>query len=153
MNSLVVTAAAAVGMTAAAVGAAAASTAKDFYVSARLTPRPEVPAPRAPVGAGGLLTGYLEGRLLTWRLSVHGLSGRAVAAHIHIAPRGKANPKPASPLCAPCRATHVGERLLGPGTLRAMRAGKAYVNVHTKQNPKGEVRGQLVLSAAPNVPD
>ena len=79
---------------------------------------------------------------IAWRLRFSGLTGRALAAHIHIGQRGKAGPV-AVPLCGPCRNGARGTARLTAAGLAALERGRAYVNVHTKKNPAGEIRGQI----------
>ncbi len=74
------------------------------------------------------------------------MSGPATAAHVHLGPPGTAGPI-AIPLCAPCKANSHGS-FTGPigGNVRLLHAllgGAAYVNVHTRLNPQGEIRGQI----------
>ena len=79
---------------------------------------------------------------LAWRLRFSGLTGRAAAAHIHIGQRGKAGPV-AVPLCGPCRNGARGTANVTAAGLGALENGRAYVNVHTRKNPAGEIRGQI----------
>jgi hypothetical protein len=112
-----------------------------------LTARQEVPRPRGRVGrAQATFTGTLTksgttGRLV-WRLTFARLTGRAVAAHIHVARRGRPGPV-ALALCGPCRNGARGTATASASLLSALEAGRAYVNVHTRLNPAGEVRAQL----------
>jgi CHRD domain len=80
--------------------------------------------------------------VITWRLTFGKLSGRAVAAHIHSGVRGKAGPV-IVPLCAPCRSGARGRATVDESVLDALESGRTYVNVHTKKNPAGEIRGQI----------
>ena len=80
--------------------------------------------------------------MITWRLTFAKLSGRAIAAHIHSGARGKAGPV-IVPLCAPCRSGARGRATVSASVLNALESGASYVNVHTKKNPAGEIRGQL----------
>ncbi len=84
--------------------------------------------------------------VITWRLTFSKLTGRAVAAHIHSGPRGKAGPVIVS-LCAPCRSGARGRVTVDVSVLSALEAGRTYVNVHTRKNPLGEIRGQIVAVA------
>jgi hypothetical protein len=106
----------------------------------------EVPRPKGARSARGTFTAAFrkEGSstTMTWRLTFSGLTGRALAAHIHLARRGKAG-KIAVPLCAPCRSGVRGRATVKGGVLTALEAGRAYVNIHTRRNPAGEVRGQV----------
>lgn len=79
---------------------------------------------------------------VAWRLRFSRLTGRALAAHIHIGQRGKAGPV-VVPLCGPCRNGARGTANLTAATLRALENGRTYVNIHTKKNPAGEIRGQI----------
>ena len=73
---------------------------------------------QAPEGtfAAGLTKG--SGRHAAWRLTFHGLTGKAIAAHIHMGKAGKAGPI-AVALCGPVvpgsaaarRSTHAPSRL------------------------------------------
>jgi hypothetical protein len=108
----------------------------------------EVPKPSgAKAGAGGLfsagLTKKAAGGTLAWRLTFHGLTGRAIAAHVHIGKPGKAGPI-AVALCGPCRTGQRGSAKVNARTVKALLGGTAYVNVHTAKNPGGEIRGQIV---------
>ena len=130
-------------------GVAGAATTDTYAVKATLTARAEVPKPNGvPRGAVGSFTaravelrGGARARL-TWRLTFRRLSGRAAAAHIHAGRAGKAGGVLAA-LCGPCRSGQRGTAMLTRAQLRAIRAGRAYVNVHTPRNQAGEIRGQL----------
>jgi hypothetical protein len=80
--------------------------------------------------------------VVAWRLTFSRLTGRAVAAHIHRGAPGKAGPV-IVPLCAPCRSGARGQATVGAAVLDALETGRAYVNVHTRRNQAGEIRGQL----------
>jgi hypothetical protein len=82
---------------------------------------------------------------MTWTLTFKNLSGAALLAHIHTGKPGVAGPVLIS-LCAPCRSGAHGTLNVTRKQFQAIGNG-AYVNVHTKKNPLGEIRGQLKLSA------
>jgi hypothetical protein len=84
--------------------------------------------------------------VIAWRLTFSKLTGRATAAHIHSGVRGKAGPV-IVPLCAPCRSGARGRATVDASVLDALEAGRAYVNVHTRKNPQGEIRGQIAVVA------
>jgi hypothetical protein len=118
---------------------------------AGLSARREVPKPKGNVGrATGSFVATLvkEGTTgsVTWRLTFARLTGRAVAAHIHVGRAGRAGPV-AVALCGPCRSGAGGTVAVNAATLAAIEAGRAYVNVHTARNAAGEVRGQLPAAA------
>jgi hypothetical protein len=57
--------------------------------------------------AHGLFKGTLSGHKLKWRLTFAKLTGPALQAHIHKAPKGKAGPIVVA-LCAPCKNGQTG---------------------------------------------
>jgi hypothetical protein len=110
-------------------------------LTARLDAAQETPAPKAAHGAG-LFTASLTGRSLTWRLTFARLSGRALAAHVHLGRQRVAGPI-VVPLCGPCTSGAHGKVTVTARVRTALLAGGAYVNVHTARNPGGEIRGQV----------
>ena len=107
----------------------------------------EVP-PNTTTGTGsGTVT--LDGDKITWNITFSGLSGPAIAAHIHgPAPAGK-NAGVLVPLYT--KGKPVTSPLTGSATLSAAQVtdltnGQCYANVHTAKNPGGEIRGQLMKS-------
>lgn len=127
--------------------ASARSQANRVQVAAAMLASQETPAPKGDVGsARGTFTGTLTksdaGAVLTWQMTFSGLTGDATAAHIHIAARGTAGPV-VVPLCAPCTSGATGTSNINATVLEAIQADRAYVNVHTRTNPAGEIRDQL----------
>jgi hypothetical protein len=130
--------------------ASGASSAKGTKLTAALTPAQEVPRQRVRVArARGQFEGTLAGagarRRLQWSLSFKRLSGRPIAAHIHIGKPGQAGAI-AVTLCAgahPCGIAVGGRVRVSAKVAQAITTGNAYVNVHTKKNPNGEIRGQI----------
>jgi CHRD domain len=116
-------------------------------LTAKLAARSEVPAPKAAARATGLFTASLSGRSLTWRLTFTRLTGRAVAAHIHLGKAGVAGPV-AVPLCGPCLSGAHGKVAVSAKVRAALLARGAYVNVHTAKNAAGEIRGQVTGGTA-----
>lgn len=116
-------------------------------VATRLSSRQEVPKPKGNVKrATGSFTATVAklgaGGTVAWRLRFSRLTGRAIAAHIHMGRVGRAGPV-AVALCGPCRNGQRGTADLTPATLAALQAGRGYVNIHTPKNPGGEIRGQI----------
>jgi CHRD domain len=111
-------------------------------LSAALDAAQETSAPKAAAHATGRFTATLSGRALTWRLTFSRLSGRALAAHIHLGRQGVAGPV-AVPLCGPCVSGAHGRVVVTPRVRAALVSAGAYVNVHTAKNPRGEIRGQV----------
>lgn len=125
----------------AAVPAAYAAGESATY-KATLTGAGEVPA-NATKGSGTVTATYdPASKLLSWTGSYSGLTGPATAAHFHGPADAKTNagvlvpaPAPASPFS--------GSATLDDAKAADLLAGKVYFNVHTAENPKGEIRGQL----------
>jgi CHRD domain len=125
-------------------------------LTAALNVRSEVPRPTGtrPTAGGTFSAGLTRrgtGGRLAWKLTFRGLTGQAVAAHVHIAKQGKAGPV-AAPLCGPCRSGARGTVNVNARTVKALMAGGAYVNVHTAKNPAGEIRGQVRKGGKPVSP-
>jgi len=134
------------------VAAGAFSATKDSYAfKATLTGAQEVPKSTAPAGAGGAFVAKSVEKgdkvTFTWKLTFHGLSGKAIAAHVHLGKKGVAGGV-AVALCGPCRSGQTGKAIIASSVETALETGKAYVNVHTPKNPGGEIRGQIKLVAA-----
>jgi hypothetical protein len=125
------------------VTAVALAAPKGMGWSAKLDAMQEVPkqAVAAPNGKG-TFHATLEGKTLKWTLSFSGLSGAATAAHIHMGAMGKAGNVVVA-LCAPCKKTTSGSAKLSNAVVKAASKHLLYVNVHTKKNPAGEIRGQV----------
>ena len=116
-------------------------------VKTALTAAQERPKPKGKLNrAKGTFTATVSRSgstgVITWTLTFSKLSGKATAAHIHAGARGKAGPV-IVPLCAPCRSGAHGRTTVNESVLNALESGRTYVNVHTKKNPAGEIRGQL----------
>jgi hypothetical protein len=120
----------------------------------------EVPTVTTP--ATGVGTFSIEGSNLTYYVTFSGLSGPATASHIH----GAATPLTATGVIIPFPSvpavpagTISGSAVLTPSQMTDITNGMAYVNIHTGNNPGGEIRGQLVplrltipMSGASEVP-
>jgi hypothetical protein len=121
-------------------------------VGTAMTAAQEVPAPTGDVSAArGTFTASVAktdaGAGLSWQMSFSGLTGPAVAAHVHTGQTGQPGPV-VVPLCAPCQSPASGTANANAATLAALQNGGAYVNVHTSTNGPGEIRGQLGVTAA-----
>ena len=122
---------------------------------AQLSGTNEVPAVAG--NAAGTATFTLTGRTLSYVVTVSGLSGNAVASHIHVGAAG-ANGNIVFPFSA--AAVQAGQvasgtvdlnqpvsngsaSISGDSLLTLLNAGKLYTNVHTPNWPAGEIRGQI----------
>ena len=125
----------------------ASSAARSYALRAALRPGRETPAVKGLPGASGTFTATLtvSGRkgTLAWKLTFRGLSGLAVAAHVHLGAAGKSGPV-AIPLCVSCRSgAHGVSTTSNAKLLSALTHATAYANVHTRAHPAGEIRGQV----------
>jgi CHRD domain len=140
------------GLAVTAAGTAVARSQADrIQLTTTLSASEEVPAPTGEVSAArGTFTATASrsstGAVLNWNLTFSGLTGPAVAAHIHIAARGVAGPV-SVPLCGPCESGASGSAPVDASVLAALESGGAYANIHTPTNRAGEVRGQLAVTA------
>jgi Cu/Zn superoxide dismutase len=146
-RSLCATAAAVAVALIAVGGAVGRSTASSIQLVTTLSAAEEVPAPTGAVSnANGsfsaTLTSSGAGAVMNWRLTFTGLTGNAIAAHVHTGPRGEAGPV-SVPLCGPCESPATGTANVDAAVLAAIATNRAYVNVHTPTNRAGEIRGQL----------
>lgn len=130
-------------------GVALGATESDTYtLGTKLTASAEVPKPaKVPASATGSFSGKAvelanDKTRLTWKLTFSHLSGKAIAAHIHIGRKGKSGNVLVA-LCAPCRSGMTGKAVISHAVLKKIEAGLTYVNVHTPKNAAGEIRGQL----------
>ena len=144
---LVAAALAAVGLFVAGLGLAASGS-TPTKLSARLVARSETPRPKGASRASGLFTATLSGSSLSWRLTFSRLTGKALAAHVHLGRPGVAGPV-VVPLCAPCASGVHGTKKVTAKVRSALLSGGAYVNVHTAKNPGGEIRGQVTGGGRP----
>ncbi len=122
-------------------GVASAATVK---YQAALSPASEVP-PTKSTGTGEA-TVMLDTTTheITWDVTFSGFSSQATAAHIHGPAAAGKNAGVLVPLATAPKSPIRGSAKLTPEQEQQMTAGMYYVNVHTKNNPSGAIRGQLM---------
>jgi CHRD domain len=133
-----------VGLTLLAWAGLAAAAPISFKVP--LTAAEQVP----PVKSAGTGTADLTWdpgtRILTWRVTYSDMSSPVTMAHFHHDARGHNGPvviwltKKGGPVASPI----VGKATLSVKDAEEFEAGDWYINVHTKDHPGGEIRGQVV---------
>jgi CHRD domain len=108
----------------------------------------EVP-PTTSAGTGtATVTLDTATKKLSWDVAYSGLTGPAMAAHIH----GPADPGQNAGVVVPLKVKASplkGSKTLTAAQMADLEAGKYYVNIHTAANKGGEIRGQLQLQPAP----
>ena len=111
---------------------------------AALTPSAEVPPTKSTGSGEATVTLDTATREITWNVTFKGFSSAVTAAHIHgPAAEGK-NAGVVVPLGnAPTSPIH-GSKKLTSEQEQQLEAGMYYINVHTKNNPSGAIRGQLM---------
>ncbi len=138
---------AAIGALALGVAATGPSSAAEEKVSASLTPSAEVPPPSANAHGKGELTGTYDPatKKLEFTATYSGLTGPATMAHLHApAPTGKAAGVEI-PIAGPVESPIKGDLTLTDAQAKNLTDGMTYFNIHTKENPKGELRGQILM--------
>jgi hypothetical protein len=111
-----------------------------------LTGAQQVP-PVPTTGKGTADLTYDPGtRVVTWSVTYSALSSPATMAHFH----GPAGPKNNAPVLiwltkkgGPVSSPITGQATLTPAQAQQFMSGDWYINVHTKDHPAGEIRGQV----------
>jgi hypothetical protein len=125
------------------VCASVAAQAATVALKADLQASSEVPA-KASQGHGELTaTLDTETNELKYHVTYEGLTGPAVAAHFHGPAEAGVNAKPQVPVAKPLDSPIEGKATLTPEQAKDLMGGKWYFNIHTAQNPGGEIRGQV----------
>ena len=142
---------------------AAADKGKGNVKSKNMSSYLEVPA--LSTSGKGSFQAKIDGSTITYKLEYSGLSSAATQAHIHFGQRNVSGGVSAflcgggtKPACPPSGGTVTGtivaSDVIGPANqgiaagemaelIAAIRAGRAYANVHTTTFPGGEIRGQI----------
>ena len=107
----------------------------------------QVPPVKTSGSGTAKLTYDPSSRMLEWTVTYSGLSSPATMAHIH-GPAGKDKnagvevwlTKKGEPVSSP----FTGMATLTEAQAKPFMAGDTYINVHTKEHPAGEIRGQIM---------
>jgi hypothetical protein len=162
-------------------GPSSSSTSSGKEFSARLSGDQEVPPVDIDATGRIKLTASSQDDALAYQLSLSDINGVATSAHIHRGSVGTNGPIVANlnihgvfagasasasagdgsaMTSTSTGGTITSADLKGPlsgkqisDLIRLIEDGKAYVNVHTKQNPNGEIRGQLKSSSSDTAND
>jgi len=129
-----------------ALGAAIAFSGPAFAekMKATLSGKAEVP-PNASAGKGTADINYdAASKKLSWKLTYSGLSGPATAAHFHGPAAAGKNAGVAVAIPNAAKSPVDGSATLTDAQAADLMAGKYYINIHTKANPGGEIRGQVM---------
>ncbi len=123
----------------------AAAQAATETVKAELTSNAETP-PNGSKGTGSLTGTYdPSDRKLTYTVTYADLTGPATMAHFHApAPVGKSAGVEV-PIKGSVASPIKGEVTLNEVDAKNLTDGMTYFNIHTQANPKGEIRGQVMV--------
>ena len=130
---------------AAAVGSGPVRAQTSEQFGGRLSRMPVDRATAPAISGGGDVRATLAGSELTIVATFAGMSSPATAAHVHHAPAARRGPV-AFTLDVPATA---GGRIeetvtLTNAQLAELRGGRYYLQIHTRDNPGGELRGWLL---------
>lgn len=149
-----------------AFAASALASGSSASFGAKLRGYEEVPAINTAGTGQFSATVNSSGTTISYTLSYSGLGSAVSAAHIHFGQRAVAGgilaflcgggSKPSCPASGTVSGTIVASDIQAipaqgigagdlAGALKAMRAGVAYVNVHSANFPGGEIRGQITV--------
>lgn len=133
----------------ACVGAVSLALAAPMSFSVPLNGAEQVPPVQTKGACAARLTYDPDTRQVTWNVTCGDLSSPVTMAHFHVGTAGN-NGKPvvwltkvgstSTAIEGPIK----GESTLTPDEAKDFVAGNLYINVHTKDHPNGEVRGQVM---------
>ncbi|UDL89653.1 CHRD domain-containing protein [Mesorhizobium sp. PAMC28654] len=89
------------------------------------------------------LTFDTTSKKLSWTVKYSGLSGPAIAGHIHGPAAIGENAGVVIPFTGKLKSPVKGSATLTDAQVTDLMAGKYYVNIHTAANKDGEIRGQI----------
>lgn len=131
---------------------------KPVLFKADLTPAQEVPAPSPSLGIGtGIFVLSADQTQLSYAITYTGTSGEALVGHFHGPANVGATAGVRRDICRPCPSgtlitgvwSATDSQPLTPERVQDLLAGRIYVNLHTMQNPAGELRGQVIPISVP----
>ena len=110
----------------------------------RLSPLPVDARTAATITGDGVVSAELNGTELTIQGSFAGMSSAATRAHVHRAQPGTPGPVAfAIDVPTVAEGTFEDTVTLDDTQLRELRDGRYYLQIHTENNPAGELRGWL----------
>lgn len=110
-----------------------------------LTGKEQVPGVMTKGKGTASLTWNPSTRVVTWHITYSGLSSPATMAHFHNGAMGQNGPvaiwltKKGEPVKSPIN----GKATLTAEQVQQFEAGDWYINLHSKDHPAGEIRGQV----------
>ncbi len=130
-------------LSASLIAFASPASAEMVQMKADLKASEEVPPSDSPATGAAVVTLDTEGNKVSWKITHEGLTGDATAAHFHGPAKAGENAGPVVDISANIAE---GSADVTPEQLQMIREGNTYLNIHTAQNPNGEIRGQVVAA-------
>jgi hypothetical protein len=113
---------------------------------ARLSPMPTTPQTVNEITGGGEVILTLIGNTLTIEGSFERMSSTAMAAHVHNAPPARLGPVVHTLKFTDATAGEITAQLqLSDDQVAELKANNFYIQVHSMNNPSGELRGWVFL--------
>ena len=123
--------------------AAAAAQAQTVNFMADLSSAQEVPKVASAGKGSAMVSLNTATETLSWEVTYSGLSGKALAGHIHGPAASGANAPVLVPFTGPLASPIKGSAKVTPAQIKELESGQMYVNIHTAEHKAGEIRGQL----------
>jgi|GEM_PF-263602 len=125
-----------------------------MQVGGSLTAASERPAPNASI-ATGTMTGTYDpnSKLLSYTITFAGLTGNASAGHLHFGDAKHTGnvTLPFASVPAATSGSITGTAILTQTQADSLTMGHIYANIHTANNPNGEIRANLITSTSPTL--
>ena len=113
---------------------------------ARLSPMPTTPQTVNEITGGGEVILTLIGNTLTIEGSFEEMSSTAIAAHVHNAPPARLGPVVHTLKITDAIAGEITAQLqLSDAQVAELKANNFYIQIHSMNNPSGELRGWVFL--------
>lgn len=125
---------------------AASASAATVKYQATLSADQEVPPTKSTGTGSATATLDTATHALTYDVTFSGFSSDVTAAHIHGPAAAGKNAGVAVPLGTAPKSPIHGTATLTPEQEQQLQSGMMYVNIHTKNNPSGAIRGQLTAA-------
>ena len=111
----------------------------------RLSRMPVDRATTSSISGGGKVTATLDGHELTITATFEGMSSLATAAHLHRGPRARPGPVAFTIEVPGASSGQISQtNTLDDAQRDTLRNGLYYLQIHTANNPGGELRGWLL---------
>ncbi len=117
--------------------------AETIIYHATLNGAAEVPPTKSEGTGTAMATIDTDSKMLSYKVQYTGLSGQVMMGHFHGPAAASENAAILISMVTKLNSPILGMAKLSDTEIADFQAGKVYVNLHTKENPTGEIRGQL----------